>query len=65
MNVRDKILEALAKNGKPMTSRDLSKAIGSPLSTIYFNTTVLIYGGKIRRYANTNGIFELVKEEKK
>lgn len=65
MNAREKILEALTQKGEPMTSRELSEATGSPLSTIYFNTTILVYGGKIRRYAGISGIFELVKEEKK
>ena len=59
-------MEALAKKGEPMTSRELSEVTNLPLSTIYFNTTVLKYAGLIIRYANTNGIFVLApKEEKK
>ena len=59
---REKILEALKAKGDAMTSRELSKVTKMPLSSIYYNTTILVYANKIKRKNGISGLFELVEE---
>lgn len=58
------ILDALKGSDEPLCTDDLVRLTGVKRGTVYWNTTLLVREGSIRRYKGIPGIFELEEDEK-
>lgn len=59
-----KILEILDREG-PLSNKKISEITGIPYGTVRCYTSILNQNGRIRRYKDMRGFFELTEEGRK